>query len=37
MSIDENYFKRIIWNDSLLDGQPDKDRLIKFKKYFYEN
>jgi len=37
ISINEDYFKKIIWDKSILDDQPDKLKLMKFKKYFNEN
>lgn len=37
IDINENYFKKLSWNEALLNEQPDKERLIKFKMYFNEN
>ena len=34
ISINEDYFKSITWDDTLLVDQPDKERLDKFRKYF---
>ena len=34
ITINEDFFKKIQWDVSLIENQPDKERLSKFKNYF---